>query len=170
MSSYIKVQNWLKEKMELPIPLLDDTGLSRITVDNLYLLHILAVPEPAFENQESLFLYVPLVNTVDVNNHCIEELFWHVGAQNMPGILPAGFRLAASKKHHFFWLCGCFSTENMNARQFEEIISTCIRAAREHRPLLIDIIRGTGNNADKMNENNALLTDATAMPQNIIWG
>ncbi len=162
MTTYETVQNWLQQKLAYKLPALDKKGLSRCVINEKIILHILADPTPSLQNADSLFLYVPLIDTALINNDNAQSLLYFVGEQNMMGVLPAGFRLALNKDTNFFWLVGRFSTNHMTFSEFETCIKDCITFGETIYVKLRNIIYKT--------EATTTQNDDTNMTKHAIWG
>ncbi len=142
MTSFTRIQQWLQEGVSLPLPPLDETGLSRAVLNNTLILHILADPNPAPDNADSLFLYVPVARTELITKQNMESVLYFVGTQNMMSALPAGFRLGLDKSSGFFWLCARFDTAHMTQIQFDETLKTCLERAEKLYTQLGEILQG----------------------------
>ncbi len=174
MSSFSKIQEWLTDsRFTRHLPKLDPiTGLSVITIDEIFALHLMADPSPEKDSADSFFLFVPLASAKNISNTVLENMFWYMAEQNMLNALPAGFRLGADRDSGYFWLVGRFSSVDLGFDEFKQILVNCVESMRKQRPRLVEILATDANfKSNQINEmsDSEILAKAMLSNSNIIW-
>ncbi len=140
MSTYETIWGWVKDLEINSIPLPDGNGQCSVALGDDFVLNLVVNPKPEANIEDSLYLYIPIFH-IDVSEHSITsekklKMLTYIAKQNLPGILPSGFRIGFLEESHFFILSARYDGTKLASIDLQNNISQLSSHAYIHRDML----------------------------------
>jgi hypothetical protein len=134
MTTYEKIRAWIGPAGRSRFPELDENGDSAYSLGFDLPVRLYVDPAPDQGGEDPFYLYLPLLPLTGAGAEA-ERLFLRaLAARNMPGALPAGYRLFLDPDGDEVYLGGQFRPDNLDGPAFDQLTErfvNCGLAVRE---------------------------------------